>query len=232
MIKVIGISKLPCREEAYRAFNTSRVQRSDREITDEVLGRGIETVSRAGQAKKKTYDLRTRKNHSITGAESMCMAMISVLLDHVEFSKGAQRVSRLRIFVVSSKDLPEREISWHGGSKYERILASSRLKVGWASCSSRTCKMTVLLGRSPRSRFIRLHQALNSQSARRNVRPNSCFAARRNRFQNELRLTKERRVDGVITVQQKWCHPHEGVDPELKRFLEKSGIRTFFLISK
>ena len=36
-------------------------------------------------------------------------------------------------------------------------------------------------------------------------------------------------VDSVITIQQKFCDPHEGDIPQLRRFLNKGGISSCFL---
>jgi benzoyl-CoA reductase subunit C len=44
-----------------------------------------------------------------------------------------------------------------------------------------------------------------------------------------LKLCKDYKVDGVITMQQKFCDPHELDMPVLRKFLQDNGYPTYFL---
>jgi benzoyl-CoA reductase subunit C len=49
------------------------------------------------------------------------------------------------------------------------------------------------------------------------------------RFNHVLGLAKEYRAQAAVFLQQKFCDPHEGDYPDLKRHLETNGIPTLFL---
>jgi benzoyl-CoA reductase subunit C len=44
-----------------------------------------------------------------------------------------------------------------------------------------------------------------------------------------LKLAREFNVDGVITIQQKFCDPHEGDMVPLKEYLNSNDFPTLFL---
>jgi benzoyl-CoA reductase subunit C len=49
------------------------------------------------------------------------------------------------------------------------------------------------------------------------------------RFDHVLALAKEYKAQAAVFLQQKFCDPHEGDYPDLKRHLEANGIPTLFL---
>ncbi len=49
------------------------------------------------------------------------------------------------------------------------------------------------------------------------------------RFAHVLNLAKDYRAQGAIIMQEKFCDPHEGDNPRLKKFLEENGIPTLSL---
>ncbi|MFZ3044612.1 MAG: 2-hydroxyacyl-CoA dehydratase, partial [Desulfatirhabdiaceae bacterium] len=49
------------------------------------------------------------------------------------------------------------------------------------------------------------------------------------RFQNALKFAKEWNVEGVLTLQQKFCDPHELDTPELRKYFADNGMPTYFL---
>ena len=51
----------------------------------------------------------------------------------------------------------------------------------------------------------------------------------RQRWTHILNLAKEYRVEGAITMQQKYCDPHECEMPDLRKFLHDNGYPNYFL---
>ncbi|HMV01442.1 MAG TPA: 2-hydroxyacyl-CoA dehydratase, partial [Rhodocyclaceae bacterium] len=49
------------------------------------------------------------------------------------------------------------------------------------------------------------------------------------RFDHVLNLAKDYKAQAAVFLQQKFCDPHEGDYPDLKRHLESNGIPTLFL---
>ena len=49
------------------------------------------------------------------------------------------------------------------------------------------------------------------------------------RFDHVLKLAQDYNAKAAVFLQQKFCDPHEGDYPDLKRHLEANGIPTLFL---
>jgi Benzoyl-CoA reductase/2-hydroxyglutaryl-CoA dehydratase subunit, BcrC/BadD/HgdB len=204
-----------------------------REITDDDLRRGIDLVNKSRQVMKKIYELRKMDNPPLTGAESMYMAMSSVFTDKEEFTKVAEEVLR---------ELPDRKLDRETGKRimlvgsenddieYLKLIESlgEKESVGCTVVIEEHCTTT-------RSFWDEVDTSIEdplTAIAERYVMRTPCPTKdwpHRSRFGTILKFAKEWRADGVITIQQKFCDPHEGDIPQLRKFLEENGVKTYFL---
>lgn len=224
---------LPFLIEEYKVLKRKLEDWIGREITNEDLKRGIEIVNKARQAMKKIYELRKVDSPSITGAESMYMVMSSVFIDKEEFTKVAEEVL---------KELPDRKLDRDTGKRimlvgsenddieYLKMIESlaERESVGCTVVIEEHCTTTRSFWNEVDTGIEDPLAAIAERYVTRTPCPTKDWP-QRSRFQTVLRFAKEWNVDGVITIQQKFCDPHEFDIPELRKLLEENGFPTYLL---
>ncbi|MDY7035974.1 MAG: 2-hydroxyacyl-CoA dehydratase [Thermodesulfobacteriota bacterium] len=224
---------LPFLIEEYKMLKKNLEEWIGREITDDDLRRGIEIVNNSRQAMKKIYEFRKMDNPPITGAESMYMAMSSVFTDKEEFTKVAEEVL---------KELPNRKLDRDPGKRIMLVGSENddieylnmietlgeRESVGCTVVIEEHCTTTRSFWNEVDTNNDDPLMAIAERYVTRTPCPTKDWPER-SRFQTVLDFAKNWNVDGVIVIQQKFCDPHECDIPELRRFLEKNDIPTYFL---
>ncbi len=223
---------LPFLIEEYKALKKNLEDWIGREITNDDLRRGVDIVNKSRQVMKKIYELRKMKNPPITGAESMYMVMSSSFIDK-EFTKIAQEVL---------KELPGRRLDRDPGKRimlvgsenddieYLELIESlgERESVGCTVVVEEHCTTTRAFWNEVDTSIDDPLTAIAERYVARTPCPSKDWPVR-SRFQTVLDFAKGWDVDGVISLQQKFCDPHECDIPELGKFLEKNGIPSYFL---
>lgn len=197
-----------------------------RSITEQDLDRGIEILNRERRLLRKVYEYRKLDNPPLTGEEAMYMAVTSQFIDKEEHSNVLEAVL---------KELPERRLSRDPGI---RLMA-----VGSENDDAEFFKMVEAVGGT----VVIDEQCAGSRYFWNELVPNgdrmTAIAKRyldrppcpvkdypgHSRFQHVLNLAKDYRAQGAIIMQEKFCDPHEGDNPRLKKFLEENGIPTLSL---
>jgi len=195
-------------------------------ITEQDLDRGIETLNRNRRLLRKAYEYRKLDNLPLTGEEAMYMAVTSQFIDKEEHSQVLEAVL---------KELPERKLPRDAGI---RLMA-----VGSENDDAEFFKMVESVG----STVVIDEQCAGSRYFWNESVPNgdrlATIANRyldrppcpvkdyptHSRFQHVLNLAKDYRAQGAIIMQEKFCDPHEGDNPRLKKYLEENGIPTLSL---
>lgn len=224
---------LPFLLEEYKVLKKKLEEWIGREITDDDLKRGIDTVNKARQVMKRIYESRKLEDPPITGAESMHMAMSSVFVDKADFVKVAEEVAAQLQDRKLDRDVGKRIMlvgSENDDIEYIKLIETlgERESVGCTVVIEEHCTTT-------RSFWLEVDRSIDdplTAIAARYVSRTPCPTKdwpARSRFQTVLAFAKEWNVDGAITIQQKFCDPHEGDIPELRRFLEGNGIPSYFL---
>lgn len=197
-----------------------------RPITEQDLDRGIEILNRNRRLLRKVYEYRKLDNPPLTGEEAMYAAVTSQFIDKEEHSKVLEAVL---------KELPERKLPRDPGI---RLMA-----VGSENDDAEFFKMVEAVGgtvvideQCAGSRYFWNELVPNGDRmaaiANRYIDRPPCpvkdYPAH-SRFQHVLNLAKDYRAQGAIIMQEKFCDPHEGDNPRLKKFLEENGIPTLSL---
>lgn len=224
---------LPFLVEEYKVLKRKLEDWIGREITNDDMRRGIEIVNKSRQVMKKIYELRKMDPPPITGAESMYMVMSSVFTDKEEFTKVAEEVL---------KDLPDRKLDRDPGKRimlvgsenddiaFLKMIESlgERESVGCTVVMEEHCTTTRAFWNEVDTSIEDPLTAIAERYVTRTPCPTKDWPETI-RFQTVLRFAREWEVDGVITIQQKFCDPHELDIPELRKLLEENGFPTYFL---
>ena len=207
-------------------FKKAIEEYTGRPITEQDLDRGIEILNRNRRLLRKVYECRKLDNPPLTGEEAMYMAVTSQFIDKEEHSNVLEAVL---------KELPERKLPRDSGI---RLMA-----VGSENDDAEFFKMVESVG----STVVIDEQCAGSRYFWNESVPNgdrlAAIANRyldrppcpvkdypaHSRFQHVLNLAKDYRAQGAIIMQEKFCDPHEGDNPRLKKFLEENGIPTLSL---
>lgn len=224
---------LPYLVEEYKVLKKKVEEWIGREITDDDLRRGIDVVNKSRQVMKKIYELRKLDPPPITGAESMYMVMSSVFTDKEEFTKVAEEVL---------KELPDRKLDRDPGKRIMLVGSENddieflkmveslgeRESVGCTVVVEEHCTTTRAFWNEVDTAIEDPLTAIAERYVTRTPCPTKDWPER-TRFETVLKFARDWKVDGVITIQQKFCDPHEFDIPDLRVFLEENGFPTYFL---
>lgn len=200
-----------------------------KEITDDALDHAIEVFNENRRLLRQIYDLRKADDPPITGLESMYLVVAGQLMDKEEHNEI------LREAVVELKD---RKLDRETGTRL-MLIGSENDDVEFINMleNGMTLPATVVIDEHCNgSRYFwnevvpeedRI-QAIASRYIHRPPCPAKDWPGRI-RFQHALQLAKEWNVEGAITLQQKFCDPHEADIPCLREYLKDNGLPTYFL---
>lgn len=211
------------------AFKESLEKWIGRTITNEDLDRGIEIMNTNRRLMKQVYEFRKMADPPITGVEAMEISLSQQMVDKREHSEALKKLL---------KELPKRKLDRETGT---------RLMIVGSENDDREFLQMVEEGMSLPATFViedhctgtryfwdevipqkdRL-MAIASRYLDRTPCPSLDWPERK-RFNQILKFAKEFKVEGVITMQQKFCEPHEVDIPDLRKFLEGNGYPTYFL---
>ncbi|MDP2644509.1 MAG: 2-hydroxyacyl-CoA dehydratase [Desulfobacterales bacterium] len=204
-----------------------------RDITGDDLRRGIDIVNRARRVLKQIFELRKMDPPPITGAESMILAVSAMFVDKVEFAQAAEgllqglktrkldREPGKRIMLVGSEN---------DDIEYVRMIETPGEGVSTA-CTvviEEHCTTTRHFWDEVDTGMADPLTAIADRYVCRTPCPSKDYP-RRSRFQRVLKFAQDWKVDGVITLQQKFCDPHEFDIPRLRKFLEDHGLPTYYI---
>jgi benzoyl-CoA reductase subunit C len=200
-----------------------------KEITEEALDHAIEVCNENRNLMRQIYELRKAHDPPITGLESMYMVVSSQFMDKDEHNvllkealeelKGRKldRETGTRLMLVGSENDDVEFISMIE----QKMVLPATVVIDDHFTGSRYFWNEVIPEKD------RL-QAIASRYIDRPPCPNRDFPEHR-RFPHILQLAKDWDVEGVITIQQKFCDPHEMDMPALRKYLEDNGVPTYFL---
>ena len=200
-----------------------------RKITDDDLDHAIDVFNENRRLMKQIYELRKASNPPITGLECMYMVVSGQLMDKEDHNV------LLREAIEGLKDRkPDRETGTRLmliGSENDDVAFISMLENGMSLPSTvvidEMCTGTRYFWDEIVPDENRI-QAIAARYINRTPCPAKDFP-NRIRFDKALKFAKEWNVEGVLTLQQKFCDPHEMDTPALRAFFEKNGLRSYFL---
>ncbi|MFQ6128858.1 MAG: benzoyl-CoA reductase, bzd-type, subunit N [Thermoplasmata archaeon] len=207
-------------------FKKSIEEWTGKEITDEDLVRGIETMNKNRELMKKVYELRKAEKPPLTGLEAMYMVVSAQMVDKNDHSRTIED---------SMNELENRNQDRDVGQRL-MIIGSEDDDTQFINMVESCGSTFVVDDHCTGSRYFWNNVDLDGNPlediARRYVLRPPCPSkdwGERTRIPYILELAKDYNVAGAILVQQKFCDPHELDTPAIKRALESNDVQTLLL---
>jgi benzoyl-CoA reductase subunit C len=216
----------PYHREEVEKFKKAIEEYIGRPLTDSDIDRGIASADRNRRLLRKAYEYRKLDNPPLTGEEAMFMATTSQFIDKEEHSDAVEatlnsfadrklpRETGIRLMAVGSEN---------DDAEFFKMVES----VGSTVVIDEQCAGSRYFWNESTANGDRLARIANRYLDRPPC-PVKDYPAH-SRFQHVLNLAKDYRAQGAIIMQEKFCDPHEGDNPRLKKFLEENGIPTLSL---
>ena len=211
------------------AFKESLEKWTGKTITNEDLDRGIEIMNTSRRLMREVWDFRKMDDPPITGVDALDIILTNQVMDKEEHSQALRellqelpqrkldRETGTRLMIVGSED-DDRDF-WH---MVEEDMSLPATIVIEEHCTGSRYFWNEVVPQEDRL------MAIANRYIDRVPCPGMDWPERK-RFQQVLDLAKEWKVEGVITMQQKFCEPHEVDIPDLRKFLEDNGYPSCFL---
>lgn len=200
-----------------------------REITIDDLDRSIDIFNENRRLMKQIYELRKADDPPVSGLESMYMVVSGQLMDKKEHNQLLQE---------ALEELKGRKLDTETGTRL-MLIGSENDDVEFIKMIEQgmTLPATVVIDEHCTGTRYFWNEVLVEEDrinaiASRYLHRTPCPAKdwpKLVRFDQTLKLAKEWKADGAITLQQKFCDPHEIDMPALRKHLEDNGIPTYFL---
>lgn len=212
--------------EEVQSFRTFLQALTGRELTDARLREALEIVDENRRLLRELFDLRKQSNPQVTGVEALYASLTAQFVDKAEHNQELKRV----LAAVKSRNLnrPEGIRFMTIGSENDDIAFMAMVEsVGATIVVDDQCSGTRYFWNAskPESDVVK---AIADRYCDRPACPTKDYP-NHTRFDHVLGLAKDYNVQGAVFLQQKFCDPHEGDYPDLKRHLEENGIPTLFL---
>jgi benzoyl-CoA reductase subunit C len=197
-----------------------------RELTDAALTEALEAVNENRRLLRQLFDLRKQTNPPVTGLEALYASITAQFIDKREHNEALKKVLAA---------LPNRRLDRNEGVRVMTIGSENDDCGFMAMVESVGCTI-VIDDQCSGTRYFWNEakpdadpiKAIADRYCDRPACPTKDYP-NHTRFDHVLELAKEYNARAAIFLQQKFCDPHEGDYPDLKRHLEANGIPTLFL---
>jgi len=178
---------------------------------------------------RQVWEYRKSSNPPITGVDALDISLSEQTVDKREHSEALRELL---------KELPQKKLKRETGTRLMIIgsehedrtfleMVEAKMTLPATFVIDEVCTGTRYFWNNVVPEKDRL-SAIATRYIDRIPCPGKDWPGRR-RFDHILTLAKEYNVQGAIVFQQKYCEPHELDIPDLRKFLEKNGIPTYFL---
>jgi len=199
---------------------------SGRKISDADLAGAIETVNKNRRLLKQLFDFRKQENPPVTGLEALYASITAQFVDKAEHNRELERV----IAEVEKRPKERDEgvrVMTIGSENDDCGFMAMIESVGCTIVIDDQCSGTRYFWNEARTQDDPV-AAVADRYCERPACPTKDYPAH-TRFDHVLKLAKDYNARAAIFLQQKFCDPHEGDYPDLKKHLEANGIPTLFL---
>lgn len=212
--------------EEVQSFRVFLQTLTGKTITDDMLRDSLAVVDENRRLLRELFDLRKVSNPPLTGVEALYASITAQFVDKREHNEELKRV----LAAVKTRNLnrPEGIRFMTIGSENDDVAFMAMVEsVGATIVVDDQCSGTRYFWNQskPEADVIK---AIADRYCDRPACPTKDYP-NHTRFDHVLGLAKDCNVQGAIFLQQKFCDPHEGDYPDLKRHLEDNGIPTLFL---
>ncbi len=197
-----------------------------RELTDAKIREALAVVDENRRLLRELFEYRKAKDPQITGVEAIYASLTAQFVDKREHNAQLKKVLAA---------LPSRQLNRPEGVRFMTI-GSENDDIAFMAMVESVGSTIVIDDQCSGTRYFwneskpedDVIKAIADRYCDRPACPTKDYPSH-TRFDHVLGLAKEFNVRAAIFLQQKFCDPHEGDYPDLKRHLEANGIPTLFL---
>ena len=209
-----------------KKFHTFMEVTSGRKISAADLAQAIETVNENRRLLKQLFDSRKEENPRVTGVEALYASITAQFVDKEEHNQELRRV--LADVPKRPRDRKEGVRLMTIGSENDDCGFMAMIEsVGCTIVTDDQCSGTRYFWNEARIQDDPI-ATIADRYCERPACPTKDYPLH-TRFDHVLKLAKDYNARGAIFLQQKFCDPHEGDYPDLKKHLESNGVPTLFL---
>ncbi len=209
--------------QSFRVFLQTLI---GKEITDDMLRESLAVVDENRRLLRQLFDYRKDANPKVTGVEAVYASLTAQFIDKREHNEQLKKVLAA---------LPSRQVERKTGARFMTI-GSENDDIAFMAMVESVGATIVIDDQCSGTRYFwneskpetDVIKAIADRYCDRPACPTKDYPVH-TRYDHVLGLAKDYDVQGAIFLQQKFCDPHEGDYPDLKRHLEANGIPTLFL---
>ncbi|NMG14719.1 benzoyl-CoA reductase, bzd-type, subunit N [Aromatoleum bremense] len=209
--------------QSFRVFLQTLI---GKEITDDMLRESLAVVDENRRLLRELFDYRKDANPKVTGVEAVYASLTAQFIDKREHNEQLKKVLAA---------LPSRKVERQTGARFMTI-GSENDDIAFMAMVESVGATIVIDDQCSGTRYFwneskpetDVIKAIADRYCDRPACPTKDYPVH-TRYDHVLGLAKDYDVQGAIFLQQKFCDPHEGDYPDLKRHLEANGIPTLFL---
>lgn len=195
-------------------------------LSEEALAEAVEVVNENRRLLRQLFDYRKQPNPNVTGLEALYASLSAQFVDKREHNALLRKV--LAALPSRRLDRPEGVRVMTIGSENDDCGFMAMIEsVGATIVIDDQCSGTRYFWNEAKPNGDPI-KAIADRYIDRPACPTKDYPAH-TRFDHVLGLAKDYNARAAIFLQQKFCDPHEGDYPDLKRHLEANGIPTLFL---
>ncbi|SIP96639.1 benzoyl-CoA reductase (2-electron) gamma subunit [Aromatoleum tolulyticum] len=195
-------------------------------LTDDMLRDALAVMDENRRLLRELFDYRKADEPKVTGVEALYASITAQFIDKREHNEVLRKVLAA---------LPARKVTRPTGARFMTI-GSENDDVSFMAMVESVGATIVIDDQCSGTRYFwnasknddDVIKAIAERYCDRPACPTKDYPAH-TRFDHVLNLAKEYKVQAAVFLQQKFCDPHEGDYPDLKRHLEANGIPTLFL---
>jgi benzoyl-CoA reductase subunit C len=195
-------------------------------LTDEMLNEALGVVDENRRLLRQLFDYRMETDPQVTGVEALYASITAQFIDKREHNEQLKKV--LAALPTRNLNRPEGVRFMTIGSENDDIAFMAMIEsVGGTIVIDDQCSGTRAFWNASKPEDDPI-KSIAERYCDRPACPTKDYPAH-TRYDHVLGLAKDYGVQGAIFLQQKFCDPHEGDYPDLKRHLESNGVPTLFL---
>jgi len=195
-------------------------------LSEEALAEAVEVVNENRRLLRQLFEYRKQPNPNVTGLEALYASLSAQFVDKREHNALLRKV--LAALPSRRLDRPEGVRVMTIGSENDDCGFMAMIEsVGATIVIDDQCSGTRYFWNEAKPNGDPI-KAIADRYIDRPACPTKDYPAH-TRFDHVLGLAKDYNARAAIFLQQKFCDPHEGDYPDLKRHLEANGIPTLFL---
>ena len=195
-------------------------------IGDDQIKEAIGVVDENRRLLKQLFDLRKQANPKATGLEALYASITAQFIDKREHNEQLKKV----LAALPGRPMSRKEgvrLMTIGSENDDCAFMAMVESVGCTIVIDDQCSGTRYFWNETRPEADPI-KAIADRYCDRPACPTKDYPLH-TRFDHVLKLARDYNARAAIFLQQKFCDPHEGDYPDLKKHLEDNGIPTLFL---